>query len=66
MQNGIPFIPNDIYLYVLESFCTSFKHVCRFLLKENVETNIHLEQQLYLLTNTWKYGGIVFGTEVAG
>ena len=34
---------------------------------ENVETNIHLEQQLYnLLTNTWKYGGIVFGTEVAG
>ena len=33
---------------------------------EHVETNIHLEQQLYSLTNTWKNGGIVFGTEVAG
>ena len=29
-------------------------------------TNIHLEQPFYLLTNTWKYGGCVFGPEGAG
>ena len=36
-------------------------HVCIFLL-----TNIHLEQPFYLLTKTWKLGGSVFGTKVAG
>ena len=65
MQNVIPLMPNAIYLYVLEKFCTSYKHVCRFLLMANVEAIIHLEQQLYLITITWKYGGIVFGTEVS-
>ena len=36
------------------------------LLVGKMETNIHLEQPFYLLTKTWKYGGSVLGTEVAG
>ena len=35
-----------------------------YLLVGNIETNIHSEQPLYLLTKTCKYGGRVFGTEV--
>ena len=31
-----------------------------------VVTKIHLEQPFQLLITTWKYGGGVFGTEVAG
>ena len=30
-----------------------------------IETNKYLKQPLYLFTKTWKYGGSVFGTEVA-
>ena len=36
-----------------------------FLLVEKFETNIHKEQPFYLLTNTSKYDGSVFGTGVA-
>ena len=35
------------------------------LLVEENETYKHIEQQFYLLTKTWKYGGSVFGTEVS-
>ena len=31
-----------------------------------IETNIHLKQPLYFLTETWKYGGCVLGPEGAG
>ena len=31
-----------------------------------MKLNIHLQQLFYLLTNTWKYGGSLFGTEAAG
>ena len=38
-----------------------------FLSGENLKLiYIHLEQAFYLFRKTWKYGGIVFGTEVAG
>ena len=46
-------------------FCTNFKNICIFVLVEKIETNIHLEQPFYLLTNTWEYSDGVFGTEVA-
>ena len=36
------------------------------LLVEQIETYIHLEQPFELLHNTWKFGGSVLGTEVAG
>ena len=31
-----------------------------------IESGIHFGYLFYLLTKTWKYGGSVFGTEVAG
>ena len=39
--------------------------VFRYWWKE-IESIIHLEQAFHSLTKTWKYGGSVFGTEVAG
>ena len=43
-----------------------YKHVCIFSGEKHKQTNIHLQQPFYLLTKTWKYGGRVFGKEVAG
>ena len=37
-----------------------------FLLMVTNETSIDLERPFYLLTKTWKDGGGVFGTKVAG
>ena len=47
---------------------TSFATVINmyFYCGEKIKTNIHLEEPFYLLTKTWKYGGCVFGSEVAG
>ena len=36
------------------------------LLVEEIETYKYIKQYFYLLTKTWKYGGSVFGTEIAG
>ena len=43
----------------------SYKDVCDSCIGGKIETKIHLEQPFYLLTKTWKYGGSVFGTQVA-
>ena len=52
-------------LYTTQNkFCNSYKHV--FYNGEKIETNIHLEESFSLLTKAWKYGGCVFGPEVAG
>ena len=37
-----------------------------FLLVVKIEADILLEQRIHLLTKSWKYGGCMFGTEVAG
>ena len=60
----------DIHIFhnytTQNKFCHSYKHVFIFYIGEKIETNIHLEEPYYLLTKTWKYGGCVFGLEVAG
>ena len=37
-----------------------------FFIGGKIETNIYLAQPFYLVTKTWKYGGSVFDTQVAG
>ena len=59
-------LPRSVSLFLRNEFCNSDKHVLFFYIGEQIETNIHLEEPFYLLTKTWKYGGCVFGPEVAG
>ena len=56
---------NHKYILVKTSFA-SVINMFVFFLVEKIEPNIHLEQFFYLLRKTWKYGGSVIVTEVAG
>ena len=51
---------------LLKTRFASVINICMYFIDGKIETNKHLEQPFYLLTQTWKYGGGDFGTEVAG
>ena len=59
-------VNTNLYILLKTSFTTVINMYLFFYNGEKIETNIHLEEPLYLLTKTWKYGGCVFGSEVAG
>ena len=59
------FVIVDLYLLPKTSFVT-FINMYVFCIDGQNETNTHLERPFYLYTLTWKYGGSVFGTAVAG
>ena len=47
------------------SFASILNMCILFLIDGTFKTNIHLEKPYHLLTNTWKHGGSMLGTEVA-
>ena len=60
-------LEHSISVYTNQSkSCISYKYLCNFCISGTNESNIHLKQLVYLHPKTWKYGGSVFGIEVAG